>query len=193
MKSLINHSLKFILPALFLLAATTANAQDEARLHFENLNKLENKAADVVEVNIDGKLLETAKRVMVKAGDPDAKKVAQAISGLRGIYVRVYDFEKENEYDIADVDDIRSQLKSPGWEKLANVRSKKDNQKIDVFTMFTGDRMSGVAVVISESKSITLVNVVGPIDLETLAEMSGKLSIPRIEIEKDSKQDKPKF
>lgn len=192
MKSLINHSLKFILPALFLLA-TTANAQDEARLHFENLNKLENKAADVVEVNIDGKLLETAKRVMVKAGDPDAKKVAQAISGLRGIYVRVYDFEKENEYDIADVDDIRSQLKSPGWEKLANVRSKKDNQKIDVFTMFTGDRMSGVAVVISESKSITLVNVVGPIDLETLAEMSGKLSIPRIEIEKDSKQDKPKF
>ena len=36
--------------------AVTANAQD-ARLRFDKLNKLEDKARDVVEVNIDGKLL----------------------------------------------------------------------------------------------------------------------------------------
>lgn len=182
---LFNHSLKIILPVLLLLlAATAANAQD-ARLQFERLNGLETRAEEVVEVNIDGKLLDLAKRVMVKVDDPNAKKVGQAISGLKGIYVRVYNFKNENEYNVADVDTIRSQLNAPGWEKLANVRSKKNNQKIDVYTMFTGDVMSGVAVVLSESKSIALVNIIGPIDIDLLAELSGKLNIPKIEIEKD--------
>ena len=108
-----------------------------------------------------------------------------AISGLQGIYVRVFNFENENEYNPADVEMIRSQLQSPGWEKLANVRSKKNNQKIDVYTMFTGDTMSGLAVVISESKSVAIVNVIGPIDIDLLAELGGKLNIPNIEIEKE--------
>ena len=180
------RSLKYYLLALFiLLPAAGANAQD-ARLNFEMLNGLETRARDVVEVNIDGKLLDLAKRVTVKVNDDKAKKVGEAISGLKGIYVRVYRFEHENEYNMADVDAIRSQLNAPGWEKLANVRSKKNNQKVDVFTMFTGDIMSGVAVVISESKSIAVVNMIGPIDIEMLAELSGKLNIPNIDIERGS-------
>ena len=190
MKSIINFSSIFVLFVLLGTAAITANAQD-ARLHFEKLSGLEARARDVVEVNIDGKLLDLAKRVTTKVKDEDAKKVAQAISGLKGIYVRVYRFENENEYNIADVDEIRSQLNAPGWEKLANVRSKKNNQKVDIFTMFTGDVMSGVAVVISESKSIALVNMIGPIDIELLVELSGKLNIPKIDIERDSSSGKP--
>ena len=181
----------FALILLGLLAATSANAQDAARLRFENLNGLETRAQDVVEVNIDGKMLALAKRVMVKVDDEDAKKVGQAISGLKGIYVRVYNFANENEYNVADVDQIRAQLNAPGWEKLANVRSKKNNQKVDVYTMFTGDVMSGVAVVVSESKSIAVVNVIGPIDIDLLMEMSGKMNIPKIDIERSS-QEKPK-
>lgn len=188
MKSFAKNSLKIFLPLAYLLTAlVAANAQD-ARLRFEKLSYLEDKARDVVEVNIEGKLLDLAKRVMVKVDDPNAKKVGQAISGLKGIYVRVYNFEKEGEYNVADIEEIRNQLNAPGWERLANVRSKRNNQKIDVFTMFTGDVMSGVAVVLSEAKSVALINVVGPIDIDLLTELSGKLNIPRIEIE----QDKPK-
>ena len=62
---------------------------------------------------------------------------------------------------------------------------RKNNQKIDVYTMFTGDTMSGLAVVISESKSVAIVNVIGPIDIDLLAELGGKLNIPNIEIEKE--------
>ena len=190
MKFITNYTLKIFLLSLFLLTAITANAQD-ARLRFEKLNGLEARARDVVEVNIDGKLLDLAKRVLTKVNDADAKKVGQAINGLKAIYVRVYNFENENEYNIADIDDIRAQLQTPGWSKLANVRSKKNNQKIDVYTMFTGDVMSGVAVVISESKSVAFVNVIGPIDIDLLTELSGKLNIPKIDIESNN-QDKPK-
>ena len=183
------YSLKFIFLLLFALMPAAVSAQN-ARLHFERLNGLETKARDVVEVNIEGKMLDLAKRVLAKMNDQDARKVGQAISGLQAIYVRAYNFENENEYNTADVDEIRSQLQAPGWEKLANVRSKRNNQKVDVFTMFTGDTMSGVAVVVSDAKSIAVVNVIGPIDIDLLAELSGKLNIPRIDIENDN--DKPK-
>ena len=183
------QSLLFITLLLFLFAYT-ANAQDAARLHFENLNQLEGKALEVVEVNIDGKLLDLAKRVLVKVNDPDAKKVGVAINGLKGIYVRVYNFEKENQYDISDVDQVRAQLQSPGWEKLANARSKRNNQKVDVYTMFSGETMSGLAVVVSDTKSIAVVNVLGPIDIDTLVELSGKLNIPRIELDGVTEKNK---
>lgn len=178
--------LKFVLFLTLALTPIAVSAQN-ARLRFEKLNGLETKARDVVEVNIEGKLLEMAKRVLAKMNDQDTKKVAQAIAGLQAIYVRAYNFEKEDEYNAADIDEIRSQLQGPGWERLANVRSKRNNQKVDVFTMFEGTKMSGVAVVVSDSKSVAVVNVIGPIDIDLLAELSGKLNIPRIDIETDKK------
>jgi hypothetical protein len=186
----IKYTIKLALPMLLLVFAITANAQN-ARLNFDRLNGLETKATDVVEVNIDGKMLAMAKRVMTKVNDKDAKKIGEAIKGLEGIYVRVYNFANENEYSLTDIDEIRSQLNNPSWTKIANVRSKKNNQKIDVFTMFEGDNVSGLAVVMSEAKSIVVVNVIGPIDIDSLVEMSGSWNIPKINITKDT-EDKPK-
>ncbi len=189
MHKFINFTFKAALIVLGAFAVTNVNGQD-ARLQFERLKGMETRARDVVEVNIDGKMLDLAKRVTLKVKDDEARKVGEAISGLKGIYVRVYRFENENEYNLAEVDELRSQLNTPGWERLANVRSKKNNQKIDVFTMFTGDVMSGVAVVISESKSVAVVNVIGQIDIDALVELSGRLNIPKIDIEHDGKSSK---
>jgi len=189
MKLLDKYSTAFFFAAFVLLTAATVNAQD-ARLRLDRLNGLEARARDVVEVNVDGKLLDLAKRVTGKVDDPNAKKVAEAISGLKGIYVRVFNFENENEYNLADIEDIRSQLSAPGWERLANARSKKNNQKVDVYTMFTGNLMSGVAVVVSESKRIAVINVIGPIDIEALTELSGRFNIPKIEVERTA-EEKP--
>jgi pyruvate kinase len=187
------RSLKYqsLILFLFLLVPAIAGRAQDARLNFERLESFEARARDVVEVNIDGKLLDLAKRVTVKVNDENAKKAAEAISGLKGIYVRVYRFENENEYNMADVDALRTQLNSPGWEKLANVRSRKNNQRVDIYTMFSGDVMSGVAVVISEAKSVAIVNVIGPIDIELLAELGGKLNIPKIDIEREKDATQP--
>jgi hypothetical protein len=174
-----------------LMSAVAASAQEAAKLHFEQLNGLDSKARDVVEVNIDGKLLELAKRVSQKVNDADAIKVREALKDLRAIYVRVYRFENEGQYNPSDVDQIRSQLNAPGWEKLANVRSKQNDQKVDVYTMFTGDKMDGLAVVMSDSKSVALVNVVGMIDIETLVQLSGKLSIPKINVDLNTSPKAP--
>ena len=190
MKNIVKN-LALITAFVLLPLAASASGQD-ARLQFEKLNILESRARDVVEVNVDGKVLDLAKRVTAKVDDLEARRVAEAINGLKGIYVRVYRFQNENEYNPADIDEIRAQLNAPGWQRVANVRSKKNNQKVDVYTMFTGDMMSGVAVLVTESKSVALINIVGPIDLEMLTEISGKMSIPKIELERDNANEKPK-
>ena len=173
----------FMLSVAAMLCASAAIGQEPAKLRFDQLNGLVSKARDVVEVDVDGKILDLAKRVSQKVNSPDGIKVREALKDLRGIYVRVYRFDAVGQYNPGDVDDIRSQLNTPGWERLANVRSKENDQKVDVFTRFTGDRMDGIAVVMSDSKSIALVNVVGMIDIETLVELSGKMSIPKINID----------
>lgn len=189
MKPSPNLLVKLLPLAFTLLLAAAANGQ-VAKIQFERLSALDTRARDVVEVNIEGKMLDLAKRVLVKVNDPNAKKVGVAIAGLQAIYVRVYNFEKEGEYDMSDVDAIRAELNAPGWEKLANVRSKRNNQKLDVYTMFTGKDMSGVAVVLSESKSVAVINVIGPIDIDSLAELSGRMNIPKFEIEDEKPQNK---
>jgi len=186
MQTIIHNLIKSAFIVILVATAVAVDAQD-AKLHFERLSALETKARDVVEVNVDGKLLDLAKRVTTKINDKDARTIGQAISGLKGIYVRVYNFAEVNQFDMADIDQIRAELNGPGWEKVANVRSKRNNQKVDIFTMFTGDQMSGAAVIISDNKTVALVNVVGIIDIDTLVEMSGKMNIPKVEIERDTK------
>ena len=172
-----------IFPLLIFVSIGPVFGQDPARLNLDNLAGLSARAQEVVEVNVEGELLDLAKRVVSKANDPNARKLADAIAGLKAVYVRVYEFDKENEYNIADVDEIRDQLNAPGWKRLANVRSKRSNEKVDVYTMFTGNIMNGVAVIVSDPTSIVLVNVIGPIDIDTLVELGGKMNIPKLEIE----------
>src|SRR5438477_12612977 len=108
MKLITNYIIQICLLLIVGAGCVSINAQD-AKLHFDHLTALETKARDVVEVNVDGKLLDLAKRVTTKINDKDARTVGQAISGLKGIYVRVYNFALPNQFDMADVDQIRNE------------------------------------------------------------------------------------
>ncbi|MFV0389488.1 MAG: DUF4252 domain-containing protein [Pyrinomonadaceae bacterium] len=176
MKRIVFFILTFVCFSIF------ANAQD-AKLNLDSFNNLEAKASDTVEVNLDGKILETAKRVLFKIDDKDAKTVGEVIKGLQGVYVRAYSFEKDNEFSDSQVEAVRSQLEGEGWQRLARVRSKKENQKVDVLVMYAGENITGLAVLVSEKRQIVVVNVVGEIDLETLMALGGKMNIPELTTE----------
>jgi len=90
-----NHSAMFDLK--FIFSALFAEPQPQRSLGrspaFEKLNDAGARARDVVEVNIDVPLLVYAARNGLRSTTrtPKKKKVGQskAISGLKGIYVRV--------------------------------------------------------------------------------------------------------
>ena len=120
MKSVVMKSVKFI-SLLFLLtvfAALTAQAQqgEAVRLQLGNLDKLEAKAEQSVNVTLDGKLLELA-GMFLNSKKPEEAAIKELITGLKGVYVKVFEFDKEGEYTSADVDSIRMQLSAPTWSR----------------------------------------------------------------------------
>jgi hypothetical protein len=190
MRSVVMKSLKFI-SLLILFAASaqwTARAQ-EVRLQLGNLDKLEARATDTVDVTLDGKLLQLAK-AFLNPKSPKEAAIKELIAGLKGVYVKVFQFDKEGEYTSADVDSVRVQLNSPGWTRMVGVKSKREGEKIDVYMRLTGEQVGGIAVIATDPKQFTVVNIVGTIDLEKLVQLSGRFGIPSIDINLGPKEPK---
>ena len=167
-----------------------------------NLDKLAQRAKESVDVTLDASLLQLASGFLSK-NNADEAKVKKMIANLKGVYVRSFEFDKEGAYTAADVDYIRSQFNGPGWEHIANVRSKREGS-YDVVMMYEGSVIRGLGVLAAEPRALTVVNVIGAIDLTKLRDLEGNFGIPRFGLEqvpgvtvqdnrKDKKpQDEPK-
>ena len=168
--------------ALSVFATASAFAQDPAKIDISHLDRFADRADKVIDVTVDGQLLRLAASILNEKRSPDEGKIKELILGLKGIFVKRFEFEKEGEYTMADVDSIRSQLNAPGWTRVANVRSKRAGN-YDVVIMSEGSVIKGLAVLAAEAKAFTVVNIVGPIDLAKLSELEGKFGIPHFGLE----------
>jgi hypothetical protein len=194
MKSLSQTLLKFAHLRLALLAvlvtfcaAATAGAQNP-RIQTSQLDALAAKASQTVDVNIDERLMQLTARFL-SSKDDDEAKVKELVNGLKGIYVKSFEFENEGQYTDADLEGIRSQLRNTAWNRIVNVNSKKEGS-VEVYLMQTGDQISGLAVLATDPKEITVVNIIGPIDLEKLRQLEGQFGIPDLDIERSKPKRK---
>lgn len=167
---------------LSLIGGATAYAQEPGKVDLTMLNKFADRADKVVDVTVDEALIKLAASFFNEKRSPDEGRIKELILGLKGVFVRRFEFEKEGEYTMSDVDAIRSQLNAPGWSKIANVRSKREGN-YDVSIMTEGTIIKGLAVLAAEAKAFTVVNIVGPIDVAKLSELEGKFGIPHFGLE----------
>jgi len=188
MKSLSQTLLKFahlrfaLLAALVALGAVATAGAQNPRIQTSQLDALAAKASQTVDVNIDERLMQLTARFL-SSKDDDEAKVKELVNGLKGIYVKSFEFENEGQYTEADLEGIRSQLRNTAWNRIVNVNSKKEGS-VEVYLMKTGDQVSGLAVLATDPKEITVVNIIGPIDLEKLTQLEGQFGIPELEIER---------
>ena len=182
MKSLFHANMRQPLIVLLLIVASTlvAKAQD-SRIQTASLDHLAAKASQSVDVNVDERLMKMAAKVFSDQ-DVDERKVKKLIEGLKGIYVRSFEFDTSGQYTAADLESIRTQLRGPGWTRMVNVTSKKDGN-LEVYLLFHGDMVNGLAVLHSDEKELTVVNIVGPVDLDKLAQLEGQFGVPELGIE----------
>lgn len=168
-----------IIGATLSIATIVASAQS-ARLQLETLDHLAPKASETVDVNLDERLIQVAAKVFSDR-DIDERQIKDMIKNLKGVYVKSFEFEGTNNYTEADVEAIRSQLRSPGWSRLVNVRSKREGT-VEVYVHLSGDTVGGLVVLSLEEKELTVVNIVGPVDLEKLASLEGNFGIPDLDL-----------
>jgi hypothetical protein len=190
MKTLFQTKLGALLIAALLVggSAAAANAQG-SRLQLSTLDHLATKASQSVDVNIDEKLMRIASTALSNE-DADEREIKKLVAGIKGIYVRSFEFEAGGQYTNADLETIRTQLRGPGWTRLLNVMSKKEGN-LEVYLLMNGEQIGGLAVLGTEDRELIVVNIVGPVDLEKLAKLEGQFGVPDLGIEpaKSKKND----
>lgn len=174
---------------LFVLFSAVAGRAQSARLEISHLDKLADKASETVEVTLDEKLLQMAARFLSDK-NPTEAKVKELVAGLKGVYVRVFEFDKPGEYGAGDIESVRTQLSAPGWQRIVGVRSRRDGNNVDVHLRYQGDAILGLAILSIEPRELTFVNIVGAIDLEKLRQLEGQFGIPQLDLEKAGKGKK---
>jgi len=170
--------------SLLVILPFVVHAQDP-RLQLSSLDHLAGKANQTVDVNVDERLMKMAAKLFNEK-DADERQVKKLVEGLKGIYVKSFEFDSAGQFTTADLETIRTQLRGPGWTRLVNVMSKKEGN-LEVYLLFNGEQVGGLAVLHSDEKELTVVNIVGPVDLDKLAELEGQFGVPELGIEKTKK------
>src|ERR1700722_10199686 len=112
--------------ALVLFAGMAAGQQVKW-----NYDKLAARASDAIDVNLDGSVLRLAAKFL-SSDDPDQAKAKKMVEGLKGIYVKSFEFKNAGEYSPADVEAFRAQVRSPDWQRIVGVHSK-EGEDVDVY------------------------------------------------------------
>ena len=192
MKTVIPNLLRLSgLCLLAFFAVIPARAQ-QGKIQIDHLERLAARAVETVDVTLDDKLIALTARFLNPDRSPDEKLVKDIVKDLKGVFVKRFVFEKESEYTDADVEVIRSQLNGPGWSKIVGVRSKRQGANVDVHIMSDESLIKGLAVLVAEPKALTVVNIVGPIDVEKLSQLGGRFGIPILDLEQMGKPTKVK-
>jgi hypothetical protein len=178
--------MKFAIAAL--LAALPLAAQDIKMP--VGLDKLAEKASEVVDVSLDGALLQLAGRFLSEK-DPDEAHVKHLMGGLKGVYVKSFEFDERGQYKESDVEELRAQLRTPAWARIVTTRSKRDGENAEVYLKTEGGQIAGLVVIVAEPKELTIVNIIGSIRPEDIRDLGGRMGIPKIDIE-PVKKDQPK-
>jgi len=185
----------FLKLAIIAISLSPVWAADDLKLPF-NLDKLAERATESVDVTLDQSTLQLAGGFLSK-DDPDEVQVKKMIGKLKGIYVRSFEFDKEGQYSMSDVQALRTQLKAPNWSRIVGVKSIK-GENTEVYVLKNGDQIGGIVVLDAEPKELTIVHIDGSISPDELSRLGGHMGIPEFSKEKkkakkdrgsDSKED----
>ena len=174
----VSKALIQILVGIVLCGLTARGYGQSARLQLDNLDKLADKAARVTDVTLDGSLLNFAVNLIEKMDDEGDKDIAQLKSimkGLKGIYVKSFEFDEANQYSKADVEAVRSQITSR-WTRIVQSIDKRHNEHDEIYLLKNGDQVGGVVILVAEAKELTVVNIVGDVPVDKIAALERHLA-----------------
>jgi hypothetical protein len=136
----------------------------EARLQLDQLNHLASRARETVEVTMDRPAVQLVAKLTSLSGD-DQNRFRDLAVRLQGIYVRGYEFEREGEFSEADVETVRSQLRTPSWRRIVQVR-ERSGENNEVYIMPRAEVAEGVAVISTDPRRLCVINLVGSLSLD---------------------------
>lgn len=167
--------------ALAMMLSVPAWGFTSAKLDIDT-EELKSQADEVVEVNLDGKTLEEGSKLLaVRSGISNSFK--SVLGSIKGIYRFTYRFALGNPYEIDAMENLHRQMTDGGWAPMIDVQNQKENTGLTVYS-FTSedDAPNGITVISNDPSEITVLNLVGDVDLEALATVGETLGMPVMSI-----------
>jgi hypothetical protein len=167
--------------AILLVSALIPLAAQDIKMP-ASLDKLAAKADETVEVTLDASMLKIAGQFL-SSSDRDEAVAKKLIAGLQSVLVRSYEFSSDGQYDKADLEAVRAQVKGPAWMRIVGVTSKRDGENVDVYFKVGSDgNLGGILVLCAEPRELTVVMVTGTLDPSQLATLGGHFGIPEFDV-----------
>jgi hypothetical protein len=179
-------SMLLVLALGSLLVVPSWAASDDIKFPV-SFGKLAEKATESVDVTLDSSLLRLASGFL-SDDDKDDASVKKLVSRLKGVYVRSFEFDKDGQYSMADVEAIRAQLKGPQWSRILGSKSSK-GETSEIYVKKNGDAMAGLVLIDAEPRELTVVHIDGPINPDDLSELGGHMGIPQFGKSKTKKSN----
>ena len=130
------------------------------------------RASNVTEVTLGKNMLGFAAKFM-NGKDKDETNVRQLIEGLEGIYVRSYEFDKEGQYSMQEIEKLRQYFETSEWSPIVRERERKTGETTDVMVKMVNGENRGMFILTAEPKELTIVLILGPIKMEDLGKLKG--------------------
>jgi Domain of unknown function (DUF4252) len=159
------------------LLIPTLACSEGAQLKLPAFSHLQKQATNVVDVTIGSLPLGLVSRFM-NSDNPEDAQAKHVLAGLKSVAVRSYEFDTDFVYSLADINAIRAQLSGPRWSQIATVHSSKEHEDTEVYLAMDHDRMQGLAIISTEPRQFTILNIVGTIGFDQIAKLQHQLNLP---------------
>jgi hypothetical protein len=134
--------------------------------------ELASRASNVTEVTLGKNMLGFAAKFM-NGKDQDEAATRRVIENLDGIYVRSYEFDKEGQYSMEEIEKLRQYFETSEWTPIVRERERKTGETTDVLVKMVNGETHGMFILSAESKELTIVLILGPVRMEDLGKLSG--------------------
>ncbi len=167
-----NHRLAAALLALLAFAFPAFAQQSLLPLPPALEKDLAARAANVTEVSLNRNTLAFAAKVM-KSKNGDDAAIRQLIQNLDGLYVRSYEFDKDGQYSLDQIDQLRRTFETPEWSPIVREHERRSGEMTDVMVKLVNGESHGIFILTAEPRELTLVLILGPIRMEDLGKLRG--------------------
>lgn len=167
-----------LLAALAAAGAGPAAAQGGAPDPAMSFQHLEEKADEVVRVNLWGRSLEHAKKLLGLRKNV-ASSVRSFMGGLTAVYRCTYRF-RSHKASRDDVEPVHRQLAEDGWVPVIETENRNTPESLSVYSIYEDQEMAGMTVVSSEPDEVTVLKIMGPVDFEALSAIGSDLGLPLV-------------
>ncbi len=162
----------------FVLVGTHAllQAQDQGTDAAPEFASLEEKADEVVKVNLWGRSLDQAKKLLGLRKNVTGP-VRSFMNGLTAVYRRTYRFRGVSASE-DDVEPVHRQLAEDGWVPMIETQDREKPESLSVYSYYADEEVTGMTLVSSDPDEVTVLKIMGPVDFEALSAIGSGLGLP---------------